>query len=162
MDYLMAMGFQGGFVVDVNVEGARAIEAWLKEVKFDLAGKKMRGALRKGAEIVRDVATATAPVSRSGRHASAKYPAHEAGNLRDSLKIQAAPIKNRDNVVVHVGLTKDAFYWRWVEFGKHDQQAYPFLRPALDMSEGEATKRIGAFLRNSMKRYRTARTRGRR
>ena len=157
----MAFGYQSGFGVTINIEGARAIEAWLKEIKFDLAGKKMRGALRKGAGIVKDVAVATAPVSKSGRHASKKYPAHESGNLRDALKIQAAPIKNRDNVVVHVGLTKDAFYWRWVEFGKHDQPAYPFLRPALDSSEGAATDAVGRFLRNSMKRYRTARTRGR-
>ena len=42
----MAFGYQSGFDVAINIEGARAIEAWLKEIKFDLAGKKMRGALR--------------------------------------------------------------------------------------------------------------------
>lgn len=158
--------YHTGFDVSLNIEGAHLIEAYLKEISDDICRKRMVKALRRAAKVIEGITIATAPVSPHGRGPGKTYPAHGPGNLRDSITIQSAR-RNRtaDTLVVHVGMTKDAFYWRWVEFGHvgkggKDVPAYPFLRPAMDSGSTEAFNAAGKYLRNSMKRYRTKQTKG--
>ncbi len=149
--------------VTVTLEGNQVIAEYLKEIGDDFAFKKMRSALRKGANIVKDAVKARAPESKYGH--TGKY-IHAAGNLKAAIEVKSARSRAKDFVVVHIGISSgksskyDAYYARWVEFGKFNQSAKPFMRPALESSSGEVDARVSKFLRNSLKRYKTKQTKG--
>lgn len=44
-----------------------------------------------------------------------------------------------------VGVSKDAFYWRYVEFGTKHMPAQPFFRPAAEAEQAEFIRRMQAI-----------------
>jgi len=83
--------------------------------------------MKVGAELVRSTAAHKAP--------------RLTGKLADSMtvKVEQGGVAE---VRALIGPGKDAFYGRYVEFGTKYQPARPFLRPALDEKQGEATQAI--------------------
>jgi HK97 gp10 family phage protein len=120
----------------------------------DKAGlKAMRRALRKGANVVRDVARQNAkriddPVSASD---ISRNIAVQAGGKRRERQYGGA--------VMRVGVKGGARYrkgggeglpggntthWRYLEFGTSKTKAQPFMRPAAASSAGRAAEVVGA------------------
>ena len=90
----------------------------------------MRTALRNAAQPVRRKARANVPVDE--------------GDLKRAIAINAK-VDRKGEGYADVGFRPDqAFYGGFVELGTSSQQAQPYLRPALDESEGEIK---GAFHR---------------
>ena len=68
------------------------------------------------------------------------------GTMRRS--IHAEPVDEFGELSVRVGTSiEDPPYPFWLEFGTRKMGAKPFLRPALDETEKEALKEIGAVLK---------------
>ena len=140
---------------DVKLEGGDELIAALRRMDVNVKSE-LRAAVSAGAEIVRDAANGLAP----GPH------------------IAMQVIKATQTVVeVDIGPKAEKWYYRFFETGAAPHEirgkallafegsnglvvtpvvshpgigASPFLRPAMDANEGEATDAIGAKLRSSI------------
>jgi len=76
------------------------------------------------------------------------------GNLRKQIKAVNNKTPSDDaDIEIDVGVGKNAFYWRFIEFGynagkknKHKIEARPFIRPAFDNNQQEIGDAIKASL----------------
>lgn len=54
------------------------------------------------------------------------------GTLRDSYVWEMESTEGFHKSKAQIGTTKDGFYWHWVEFGRPNMSAKPYVRPAFD------------------------------
>jgi HK97 gp10 family phage protein len=99
-------------------------------------------ALRRAPEVTRvhasgAVATSTFAVAQAAR---ALVPV-ATGNLKAA--IEASRVVN--GLSGRVGVTKDAYYWRFVEFGTVHRAARPFFRPAAEAEREAFVQRMRAI-----------------
>ena len=106
-----------------DIKGLKDLAKNSDKLKKSFASSTLRTALR----------NAAAPVRRKAR---ANVPVDE-GDLKRAIAINAKVDKKGEGYA-DVGFRKEmAFYGGFVELGTSRQQAQPYLRPALDESEGE-------------------------
>lgn len=134
-------------VVEFKIEGLEALQAKLQAVSVDMQKKGGRFALRKAAQVIRDKARSNAaniddPESRESIFKNIT----ERWNGRLNKKSGGNDLGFRVGVL---GGAKDTgekdsknpggitFHWRFVEFGTAKMQAKPFMRPALEQSQGQ-------------------------
>ena len=108
--------------VGSDIKGLKDLAKNADNLKKSFAGTTLRTALRNGAKPVRDKAKASVPVDE--------------GKLKRSIGIRAKVSRGGDGYA-DVGFSE--FYGGFIELGTSRQQAQPFLRPALEGSEGEIT-----------------------
>ena len=126
--------------IKVNVAGLAEIERKLKLLPERVGRNAMRRALRKGANVIRDAARATAKriddpdtremswkniaVAGGGRRRE-----KQAGGpmMRVGVRGGARPLKRGTDTGLPGGNTT---YWRFVELGTSQARAQPFLTPA--------------------------------
>ena len=112
-----------------DIKGLKDLAKNSDKLKKNFASTTLRTALR----------NAAAPVRRKAR---ANVPVDE-GDLKRAIAINAKVDRSGEGYA-DVGFRPDqAFYGGFVELGTSKQQAQPYLRPALDESEGEIR---GAFI----------------
>lgn len=144
---------------EANIEGADALAKALREVAPKLRAKVIRGALRKGGNIIKAEAKQRAPVLKQ------PHPNRKPGTVRDAIAVRSSKQARQagdEGVFVNVRPAKgakfrnlgtiagvrvrakvrasqrgaqsrnDPYYWRFVEFGTARMRAQPFLRPAAD------------------------------
>lgn len=146
---------------EITLKGATELGELLKAMPDRMATNVMRGAMLAGANVIRDRARELAPVA-SGH----TPPGHEPGHLRECI-VSGRGRGGPDIVVARVGVTKDGFYGRFVEFGTvsnanttaghvrvkgkrkgiairvhHATKAEPFMRTAADEEAGAAAQAI--------------------
>jgi len=105
---------------DIRVKGLADLNKFLQQLPAKMEQNVMRGALRAGANVIRDEAKRLAPVSEPNSQNKRRYGFY-AGTLRDSIRVSARVKDGRVTATVHAGgKTKsgaNVFYANWVEFG---------------------------------------------
>ena len=138
----------------VQVQGLDQLAKALRELPQRVARNGLRAAVYAGAKVIRDEAKLQAPVATGDLGPNQPPP----GTLKRSVIMKQIPElsgaqKQTFFVTVRQGkkyrkqgkkgnLSKDAWYWRFVEFGTVKMSARPFLRPAFDMKKHEAVTAI--------------------
>lgn len=109
-----------------KVEGFKELEAALRRLPEDIAGKVLRQALRKSVQTMAEEARAKAP--RSDRPGPR-------GHMADSIAVRNLKgVEGDADIEVHLSIGPDTnhFYGLFAEFGTVHQPARPFMRPAFD------------------------------
>lgn len=109
-------------LLDLDKELERLSKAETRQVE--------RQANRAGAAVFRDEARKRAP-RRSGKLARNIVVSGVKGETTAGVTVLQGGKK---------GAPKNAFYWRFVELGTSKMAAIPFIRPAFDAKEKEATE----------------------
>ena len=112
-------------MVQINgrIEGLRELDKNAAKLKKSFASSTLRTALRNAGKPVRTRAKDGVPV--------------DSGDLRKAIKSKAKVTRaGEGNVEIGVAVNdvfsgKDGFYGRFIEVGTSQQQARPYLRPAL-------------------------------
>jgi HK97 gp10 family phage protein len=97
--------------------------------------KQITAAAKAGAVAAQKKAKEKAPVSLDGSHGKPK------GFLKKNIKIKAEKSKEKGKKVYSIGISGEAFYGVFLEYGTKRINARPFLRPAID-SQTEEIKKI--------------------
>lgn len=145
---------------DVNIKGLSELQTFMSQLPDKLQANIMRGAVRAGANVLRDAAKANVPV--------------QSGVLRDGIKVSSR--SRRGVVSASVKLTgKHAYIGKWLEYGvaahsiaaKIEKVLYfgstfdkvvhhpgivphPFMRPALDTSGAQAVVAVGEYIKSRL------------
>lgn len=141
----------------VNISGLRELQAALKELPDRVAKNALRASVYAGAKIVRDDAKQRAPIF-TGPVSQGHPPP---GTLKKAVIMKQIPeqsgkFRQTFYVAVRHGkkyqkvgkkeINRDAFYWRFVEFGTANMAARPFMRPAFESQKLAAVEAIKAKL----------------
>lgn len=141
--------------LDYEISGLQELRDKLTKLSDTTQGKGGSFALRKAANLVRDVAINNARViddpktspkiseniavrkssKRSTAKGDIKFRVGVLGGARDYSAY--GEITTGKNASQNPG--GDTFYWRFIEFGTQKQPARPFMQPALQQNIGPAT-----------------------
>lgn len=137
----------------VEVKGLKELEAKLLAMGQKVGLKAIRTALVSGAQIIKQDAMARVPV--------------DTGRLKKSLLVKklSKPNPFKEQVIVGVRSGKklqktnrDAFYWKFLEFGHKDRSGKgisptPFIQPAFETKKNSAMDRIKVVLQKKIAQY---------
>ena len=142
------------FELQIEIKGLKEMGDALAKLPGKIARNALAAAVREGANVVRAQARAQAPVGTK-TYKDYRGKTHRPGLLKKSGVI-SKKLKVRDwqsTVLFGVGFSKRAFYGKWIERGKskkHQQEAAPFVVPALEQKKeeivGTIKKRLGEEL----------------
>lgn len=121
----------------VTLEGGEELIKRLGKLPEAVAGKAMDDALMAGAEIVRADASRRAP--------------RRTGKLAESIVAELQEGKSGRKSAV-IGPNEEAFYGSFVELGRSNQAAQPYLRPALDENKNAVQRAIADALRAAIEK----------
>lgn len=140
----------------MHVAGLRELAQACRELPERVGRSALREATSAGAAVIREEAKARAPVYTGEVTAGHPPP----GTLRKAVAMYrnnsaSGPLKQVFSVGVRHGKSRqkvgktnrDAYYWRFVEFGTAKMSARPFLRPAFEATKVRAVETIAAVLR---------------
>lgn len=146
-------------MANVHVKGLAELQRALDEIPAKMEANVLRGALRAGANIIRDHARENVPVAT--------------GTLRDGLKVSTRSRRGRVTATLKT-TGKHAFIAPWIEFGTRPHRivargkglffgglfargvdhpgaaAKPFLRPALDARATAAVVAAGNHIKRRL------------
>ena len=133
----------------VKVEGLDVLADRLKGLGPDISKKSLAKSVVAGARVVRKAVVDRAPI--------------DTGRLRRSIYLKKMPKESNGAqqtyiVAVRSGkryqkTNKDAFYWRFHEFGTEKLPAKPFVRPGFETSKEQAAERIKDVLVREVDKY---------
>lgn len=118
----------------------------------DIASESvLRQAAVAGARVIFDEVKRRVPVS--ARVYEGKAPAHPPGFLRDHILIAYDKDESVEGRLASYIVTwgRDAFYGRFVEFGRHGMAAQPFLRPAYEAQKTAAAEAVDEVIQKKVK-----------
>lgn len=135
--------------VTMQITGLKELADKLHAMGPDIARTTLRGAVGSGARMIRDEAKATNPddTGRTDRALYAKLVKEESSDHQATYKvgIRSGSKERRRN--------RDAWYWRFVEFGTTKMPARPFMRPAFEKLKGDVVELIAKRIAARIKRY---------
>lgn len=141
-------------MIEVRIEGLAAIERKLKLLPDRIGQRAMRRALRKGANVIRDIARANAKSidDPQTRENIAKNIAVASGGRKREKQV-GGPMM-RVGVRGGARLTRgdngnsggNTTYWRMIEFGTSQAPAQPFMRPAMNAGATKALETAAAAM----------------
>lgn len=103
----------------------------------------LRKAVRAGAQVVRDEIEARAPVKtgKLARNIVVSSGRAPAGEAVAGVRIRGVnPAGTNSDTTTKANNRNNAFYWRFVELGTSKMAAHPFVRPAYDARQEEASQ----------------------
>ncbi len=105
--------------------------------------KVLRDATRAGAEVLKEEVIARAPV-RTGKlkkNVVVTQKSRRRGEISSGVHIRGVNPRtgNSDNTM-KANNPRNAFYWRFVEMGTANMPPHPFIRPAFDVRQEQATE----------------------
>ncbi|WP_320720870.1 HK97-gp10 family putative phage morphogenesis protein [Enterobacter sp. 296B2] len=106
--------------------------------------KVLRDATRAGAEVLKEEVIARAPV-RTGKLKKnvvvVTQKSRRRGEISSGVHIRGVSPRtgNSDNTM-KANNPRNAFYWRFVEMGTVNMPPHPFIRPAFDVRQEQATE----------------------
>lgn len=135
--------------VTMQIDGLKELADKLSAIGPDLARNALRGAVGAAARLVRDEAKATNPddTGRTDRALFAKYVKKESGDSQATFVVGVRSGKRERK------RNRDAFYWRFVEFGTANKPARPFMRPAFESKKHAAVDLIAKRILARIKRF---------
>ncbi|WP_455852692.1 HK97-gp10 family putative phage morphogenesis protein [Pantoea endophytica] len=106
--------------------------------------KVLRDATRAGADVLKEEVIRKAPV-RTGKLKKnvvvVTQKAKRRGEISSGVHIRGVnPLTGNSDTTMKTGDKRNAFYWRFVEMGTSKTPAHPFVRPAFDTRQEEATQ----------------------
>jgi HK97 gp10 family phage protein len=121
---------------DIQIQGLSELLRAMKELPKAIETKCLRIGVAAGAQVIRKAAQdlvvrktgLIAKAIRIGFNRKESTPGKVVYHIFVSRKV-----KDKVNKV-----TRDAFYWRFIEFGTIKMAAKPFMRPAFDTTNKEA------------------------
>jgi HK97 gp10 family phage protein len=130
-------------------KGFKELAAAMRELPERVAKNALRSAVAAGATVVKNEAKNRAPV--------------DTGEMRRDIQVKRerdsgkGPMVATYSVFVRSGkksrlsgakrdVSKDSWFWRFVEFGTKNMAARPFMRPSFESKKEEAVKRIAEKL----------------
>lgn len=127
-------------MADVEIKGLNELMQALKQLPKEVEKKCLRPAVAAGAVVIRKAAQdlvvrrtgLVAKAIRVGFNRKESTPGRAVYHVFVSQKVKDK-LKN---------VTRDAFYWRFLEFGTVKMSAKPFMRPAFDSTNREAAEVI--------------------
>lgn len=133
-------------MIDYNLDfsGLQEIARDLELLSRAENNKVLRDATRAGAEVIKQEVIKKAPV-RTGKLKNnvvvLTQKARRRGDIASGVHIRGVNPRtgNSDNTM-KAGNKRNAFYWRFVELGTSHMPAHPFVRPAFDTRQEEATQ----------------------
>jgi len=141
-------------MITAKVQGLSELSAALKQLPPNIGRNVLRGAAGAGASVIRKEARLRAPIY-TGPMAEGHPPP---GTLKRAiLQSQQRALSSLVQQTFHIGVRagrqnnsnsggRNAYYWRWVEFGTVKMTAKPFLRPAFEVKKQAAVEAIRAYL----------------
>jgi HK97 gp10 family phage protein len=137
---------------EVTITGLKELQTALRQLPKELQGKVLTAALRDGARIVINDAKVRAPKATEPHFVGKGKELVQPGNIARNIMVRK--VKDTDNTAtVSVGIRakgkagKNAFYWRFLEFGTKFISARPFMRPAFESKKHEVAEAIKTALR---------------
>jgi HK97 gp10 family phage protein len=139
--------------ITVQVQGLKEIQRKLIAMGPKVGLRALRGALVSGSQVIKKDAISRAPV--------------DSGRLSRAILVKRLSKTNpfKEQVIVGVRNGKklqktdrDAYYWRFIEFGHKDKAgkavaAQSFLRPAFEAKKMSALERIKEVLKNKIAQF---------
>jgi HK97 gp10 family phage protein len=122
--------------VTFTLTGAEQLDDFLIQLPEKSLQKVLRPGLYAGAAVIRNEARAHCPIYDLDQ---GQGP-HEPGLLLKSIRITTG--RKGDEIRGQVGITKEAFYGHFIEYGTRHAPAYPFMRPAADAAAGQAAQTV--------------------
>lgn len=106
--------------------------------------KVLRDATRAGAEVLKEEVKNRAP-ERSGKLKKnvvvVTQKGRRRGEISSGVHIRGRNMRtNNSDSSMKASDPRNAFYWRFVELGTSNMPAHPFVRPAFDTRQEEATR----------------------
>lgn len=133
---------------EVEIHGLRELQERLRQLPRELQGKVLTQALREGGRVIVKDAQGRAPVAVAAHPVGKGKEQVQPGNIRRNIVMRA--VKETDSTAtVSIGVrssgkksNKNAFYWRFLEFGTKFIAARPYMRPAFEARKLEAAQKI--------------------
>lgn len=135
----------------VQLEGVDELIKFMKKAGPKLNGKHLRRATRQGAAMLRNEIRARAP-SRTGRlmkNVVSLGRRSKRTYVKASVTVRVAQASQKRSVTGRFKRgnrgrddPKDAFYWRFLEYGTKNMPAQPFIRPAAEAMFPKITRHV--------------------
>jgi len=133
----------------VTMEGVDALVKKLEGLKYDIAKRGGRFALRKAAQVVRDQAKQNAAQLNdpaTGRSIASNITEKwgsrfnkQTGDLMFRVGVNQGAVLPKKGEKPDEGAGSKTPHWRLLEFGTEKMPAHPFMRPAMEQSAQRAT-----------------------
>jgi HK97 gp10 family phage protein len=124
-------------MISLKAKGFSELESTLRRLPVRLARRSLSSAVGAAATVVAAEARRRAPVD-TGRLRSNIYRFKLRGRQTDHSVAYGVSVRTKGKS----GTAKNAFYWRFVEFGTRFVRARPFLRPGFEASKGRAVAKM--------------------
>ena len=149
----------------MEVLGLKELELRLSELPEKLKTRVLAQSLQSGAQLIRAQARENAPVSVAPHilksYASAMFKTFKSkrmgvwllpGNLRRNIKVKRDLSGTRGHAITYevFAKNKDAWYWKFIEFGTRKMSAQPFMRNAFETQKGSAVLEVAAQIETRM------------
>ncbi|MDT3751437.1 HK97 gp10 family phage protein [Citrobacter freundii complex sp. 2023EL-00966] len=133
-------------MIDISLDfsGLEAISRDLELLSRAENNKVLRDATRAGAEVLKDEVVERAP-ERTGKLKKnvvvVTQKSRRRGEISSGIHIRGRNMRtgNSDNTM-KASDPRNAFYWRFVEMGTVNMPPHPFVRPAFDVRQEQATE----------------------
>lgn len=106
--------------------------------------KVLRDATRAGADVLREEVIARAPAQTGKLKKNVVVMTQKArrrGEISSGVHIRGVnPNTGNSDNTMKASNPRNAFYWRFVEMGTSKMAAHPFVRPAFDVRQEEASR----------------------
>lgn len=131
-------------MIDVNLDfsGLEDIARDLETLSRAENNKVLRDATRAAATIFKDEAVKRAPVRKGKlkKNIVVITQRDRSGNITSGVHVRGRnPHTGNSDNKVKAGNARNAFYWRFVELGTSHSAPVPFIRPAYDARQEDAT-----------------------
>lgn len=121
---------------EISLSGGPELIDLFKQMPEKMAEKVLRGGLYAGVRVMQDHARSLVPVLDLEKGGGP----HEPGFLLQNIKVSTR--RRGDEISGKLGITREAYYGHFVEFGTRHAPAYPFMRPAADAAAGDAAQAV--------------------
>lgn len=144
-------------MIKAHVEGLDVLRRALLELPKELHKGPLRAAVSAAAKVVQDQAIVNAP-EQSGTLKRAIYRTRSneaSSSVQESFIVgvrQGKKFQSRRRKSGVMSANRDAFYWRFLEFGTVKMAAKPFLRPAFDETKWRAVEAMRLRLAAAIQR----------
>lgn len=131
------------------VQGIKELDTALKTLPKGMRKNYLRKALRRGGAIVRDKVKSKAPVGQGPTAKGLKHgrlkrlvrtKARRGGRTYVKVSVFYPKTDARQTGIAGRKNPRDAFYWKFVEFGTRFFPAQPYIRPVVDSSRAQVLR----------------------
>lgn len=143
-------GKNGGPIRKALFQAAKVIEEEAERLSPKDTGRLERNVIKMRNRNPRQTEGRPVELYHVGVRGGGKYGARV--RQRERKKVLGAGGSARQATRAAAAAEKDAYYWRFVEFGTSKMPARPFLRPAFDAKKEEAVRVFASILKKDVDR----------